>query len=774
MNNWLGSAAMALLMLIFLPCVGMGGPAVLPLAISLPPPSPSSATLQPITAQTITRADSRRCDCDKVTKPGNLAEKVASYILDQSNELACPVQLVAMQLIDSNEVAEGDRQWVGRIVNNVSQHPKLYAYICKNDKNQDVLRYSRKPLERPDGLHPDRPPVVPDLPIITDPYPPLQAKSIAYLQMTVSNHNMMVANSIPPKPVARAGQSTPGTKSKAQSEYAVIAEELSQNYSLGGHHVINEPLENFMASVAKNAIDPVIQRAASHIADLTLDTKRLIAKAKQSREDRIQVAESTLARARRGEYSHDETHEYHTPAGWVTKTNRIDDNYVAAFWANIMLSSAKKDTDEVIHARLNGTKAIRMNYARADAWDELLPKMADSFAGPDSPKPLVEVTYHDEPLPKAIDQLAYQQRQKGFSQFFTGKYKAKNVSNKTLNHITFAVDFYHYATLPEVTMRHVYYVPLWKAGEELELSKIFLIQPDIAWKFAVPFDYRANNANTPPPPDLIEMAGVVRMKITLWANEAKQRPTTIDFQQRIDKVIKAVVDLAEDLVSSSIPFYESSVIVRSLRAIQPLLPDQSVEAQKVKLMLTDPKKSRQLIQKRDRNLLVQSCAVGKRYTNEETAHSDWDSLGAIFTACDTTGKQIRAEIFSARKPDQTRTFVGNIDISDKGIPTVTLKPVGLAINWPPYAGPDTENHPFLENTIACTFELSDEGLRCISWKQGYGTSQRWYELAAAPANDQQLKAAQERSRKVSSRDLKKAFEQERPGNPGSMQRRRGQ
>ncbi len=594
----------------------------------------------------------------------------------------------------------------------------------------------------------------------------------------------------------------PPVKGPVQDAYAGIAKEITESYRLAGDRVNGDPLARFMDTLARNSTVPEVRLAASHIVGLNVDSVKEVERAKQRRDEIIERAKSRLARARRGDFTHDETFEYYdSGAGrWVQQSRTIDDNFWAEHWSNIELYYAEKDTDGVIANRIDAVKHTRMHSSRARAWDELIPELPEQFSGPQSSSPLVTVRF--TPVERNITpEVASQYRPQGYSELFQGRYVAKNISGRELHHVTFAVDLFHFSTLPRVTSRHVYYVTRWKNGEELELSNMLVRDPTRGGnQYHLPIFHRNGDANTLPNPELLEMAGVVRMVLTVWSNQAKQRATTIDLQQRIDKIAPALIEIAENTLRS--PQFDFSAVkpskVTSLnrrnqistsirsereqiqsmekratlilgRYLLPLmlvLPANSPYAARAKELLASPSKALAKIQNQIPTELLQACAAGKTYRGAFSGVGNAGELGIIFTECLGDGRTIRAEIFNPKHPAQTRPLGGYLAKNRDGLQIIFLYALGVSSEWTAPAHDSNAIDPFRPNVLIFGFELSDgdlTGLCCTGnslesyHSPPFGSMS--YKLSPIESTDAQLKDAQKRVR------LKSKWRVPKPGQP---------
>lgn len=699
----------------------------------------------------------------RLGRPATLA---ATAIVIVCVGLCAPLR-VSAQVFDPSTLPRADREAIDRFVSTITSRTDLYKYVCKNAFDQNVLRFSRKPLPKPGGRHPDRPAAVQDIVLTTHEGKPFEPQTLEFLRKFVSAHNANVvpakpsanrpggemANGSRTKPMNHSRSPAPKAKNPDQEAYASFAQSISQDYRMSGDLVQETISDRLMASIEKNAAMPELRRAAGYYVNLNRLAAVRVERAKQQREESLRIADIITEKAARGDYFHEETHEYHTSAGWVQKTRRIDDGQLASAWARIMRASAKANTDEVIQQRADKRKQYEVHIARSYAWEELIPKFPERFSGPDSDKPLVEVRLVPRSLNRSTvteDDIA--RRQPDHSELFPGKYMVINQADRDLTHVTLMVDFHHVSTLPDTTSRHVYYVPRWRRGEELELSRMLVPNDNVSLRYHVPNS--AVHVKTAPDLELLEMAGVVRMTVSVWSNEAKQRPTTIDIKERIDKVVPVLINIAEEVLMGAGYVFEKSSVANSLLGAVLVLPEDSPESQVIQQMLKSPDKAAESIRKQRAQKLLKLCESGQIYTNESTVFSDDDGLGIIFISRDRTGKQVRAELFNPRKPGITRPLVGTVETGRDGLPRITLKPIGPARNTEPPQQLLTFAIPFHVGTRICYWEITETGLSCRCDDRYQG---KQYNLDAAKKNDQQLNEARQRFRRISPRDLRDAL-----------------
>ncbi len=118
-----------------------------------------------------------------------------------------------------------------------------------------------------------------------------------------------------------------------------------------------------------------------------------------------------------------------------------------------------------------------------------------------------------------------------------GKYLARNVSGKELQHVTFAVDFHHFSTLPQPPSRHVYYIP---RGSRAKKSNSPPSSSPISWDWQAllrpQVSRRPGNERRP---QSRTSRYVRRRKAHLHClgHEGKQNATSISIPERLLKIV---------------------------------------------------------------------------------------------------------------------------------------------------------------------------------------------------------------------------------------------
>ncbi|MBA4031408.1 MAG: hypothetical protein C0478_11045 [Planctomyces sp.] len=708
------------------------------------------------------------------------------------------------------EFSQDDQRLVFTVANAMHNHPELYYYLCTDDSGREIVRPLKAATTKPGGKHPEKPPiVVMDIKLDRFGTKP-QPKARKYLEDLIAAHNkrraagVMVAQGpaphlmggggvapgpyVPPDPRQMPKpQVDPATKNSSQAIYAMIAGQITQSYRLRNDDVIGKPLENLMAAVETNGADEAIKRAAGRIAQLTRDSADRLEAAKEDRDFQIRYANERMNRAERGDFIREEQHEWVDSDGRTySKTVVIDDNESVYNQASRDLARAEGNTDFKLKTLNDDQKHDLMHTARARAWDELVPVMPDKFAGPVSNTPLVAIRFVPEERP--IDKVyPYPQYSTGYSERFQGKYVAKNVSGKELRHATFAVDFYHFSTMPEVATRHVYYVPRWGKGEDLEMSRMLV--PDKTrggYRYKIP---TTDHINDPPHFELDGMAGVLKMDLMVWSNEAKQNKTTVTFRERADTIAPVLLAVAEKtLTSSQFNFAAAQSVTKAAKSkpapakpakskggppkkpvqsmeerattlmagyLSPLievLPKSSPYSEKARHYLVDPKGARENLQKSKQSGLLAACAVGKRYEGDFNGRKGNGKFGILFTECSADGNAIRAEIYNPANPKQTRPLGGYVAINRKTTAEfVFLMALAPASEWTKSPIDAISLDPFAPAIQTYGFEWVDGKLKgmcttgnSLSDYVYTATDYLGHELAAVSSDSSRLEEARQR------------------------------
>lgn len=750
-----------------------------------------------------------------------LASHESPSPLDRPKQRPAATRPVASQTQSSppgnvipTEFAQTDQRLIYAVALAIHSHPEMYYYVCKNERDQEIVRALREATTKPGGKYAGKPPIV-VVDIKFDQFgtrPQPDAKK--YIEELCAKHNekraagvIVAKGPVPhlmggfgvapgafvspdPRLKPKPRQPDPPTKNPSQAAYALIAKEITESYRHQGNDVDGNPLENLKAAMEKNDWETPIQKAAGHIAQLSRDSAVRLKMAKVNRDNRIQSARNQMARAERGDYIREETRTYTDSNGRTfSRTYTFDDSDIMYARAKSDLAAAETMTDVVLQFKNEAERQHRLHSARAHAWDELVPIMPQRFAGPVSKSALVNVRFVPKKVP--IDPVhPYPRHSTGYSERFQGQYVATNVAGRELRHVTFAVDFYHFSTGSDATTRHVYYIPRWGQGEEIELSRILI--PGNAY---VDFRYKiptTGHINDPPHFELDGMAGVIKLEVTVWSNEATQEKTSIIVRERAETIAPILLGVAEKTLTNSqfnfaaarpassktlggksskpksglsskqggppkkpalsMEERATNLMAAYLIPLIDALPESSPYSQKARRYLVDPKGARESLQQETQTGLTAACTPGKQYEGTFNGRNNNGKLGIIFTECSADGKSIRAEIYNPKTPSQTRPLGGYIALNSKTTREfIFLAALAPASEWEAPKQNQFALDPFRSTVLTYGFELADGKLKgmCTTGNslEAYIFTANNYmslQLDAAPSDAGKLKEAQQR------------------------------
>jgi hypothetical protein len=162
---------------------------------------------------------------------------------------------------------------------------------------------------------------------------------------------------------------------------------------------------------------------------------------------------------------------------------------------------------------------------RLESWLSIIPDLPRKFAGPLATTPMVDLylekgRYDDSPAIPPMNRLR-------------GRYVARNSFDADLTNVTLLVDFLHYSTIPLPTARQFYFIPRWKKGETIELSRDFRTDGmGVDAIYSVLPGIQSGKRSD----ELVGLMGVVRLQAVIWADEAMQPITTFDLPDRVKAV----------------------------------------------------------------------------------------------------------------------------------------------------------------------------------------------------------------------------------------------
>lgn len=650
---------------------------------------------------------------------------------------------------------------------------ELYFYICKNEAGKVVLRATKKPTDKPDGAHPDPVAGAADLPLDA-----LALPRRGFLEGYARNHNEATARVAarfgpggppkvgiapngrfvePPKAPPAADDSLPAapTKNAEHARYAALARLISQDYALAGREFDFYPKAGAVLEAVEGAPEEPLKQAAGLMA-AGLDQQGRLFKERAARRDAgRRSSEQMLQDALDSKFVRTETYLDYDAGGNLREFEvQHDDSPLYFLLAQNAVLMSRGTTDEMLDQDAAIEARLIAERTRARAWDHLLP-MAEKFAGAVSAKPLVEVRYEGGPIPKRQE---FERTILGFSQRFAGKYAAANVSGKALHNVSLAVDFVHFSTAPQTTLRHVYFVPTWKAGAKVELSRYFLVDPKRGgMRYHVPLFDGNRNEDRGPEVEFFEMAGVVQLETTVWADEARQAAVRSDSPQRAAAVFKLLLEAAEKKIASPYAvaersaFYENLPAVKAVRAAQAkrgekpptptestqkfvthllrpipeVMPAESEMGKYARKLIADFRPLREQILKKAQSDVLAAFAAGERYLGTYGGRTT-GNVGLLFVACDAKGDKVRAELYDPDKPETLRPLGGSIDVDGRlQQKVVVLKPLAATLGPPP--NPNAPTTAF--SSELHTFQFHFENGRLV------GRADRQGSAAGGFAND---------------------------------------
>jgi hypothetical protein len=620
------------------------------------------------------------------------------------------------QAVDTTRFKLHEKNALGAAVGVMEAHPDWYAHVCVNERKSRVVRFSDKLLRAPNGKHPDKEPIMPDLEV--DLYGLTMSPAVfAILQTKVTAHNKAILNP-PPKESAETKQQRASDaeeahrrrmqeyelnteKYKAASKYEPpvrnpsgtreqyfnVAALLSFDHRQQAKAVAPAPTAEQLAAW-KNANSPQIQ----HVAELLLlgkqEEEKLRGSVARKADEAERRAEETRAAAAAGAFTRKEVYYDYDDRGNLRKTEYDVDE---SFWPMLLSGMAASIAGNVSPEFELIQRKVMLDGARSRSWDELLPEMAAQHAGPVTQRTLVQIDYlNDGPGGQPLKTLQKPElpTAPGAGESFQGRYLAKNLAPRDLHNVTLAIDLYHYSTLPAVTLRHCYFLPLWKTDESIELSRSFLIDLKRGGKHYRAEAMEASGGPTPDVhPDLHGLAGVVQMQTTLWSDEARQEPKPQIIAARAQAVSRVLIKYAEQTAAgqwavtpenvrapatpkkgeqpaNARPSAEMSTemqIAQLLNPVKKIMPADSSEMKQVGKLLTDFKAVRTEVLEKRVDDLLDACAEGQHYVGLWTTPGIMPGdLGLLFISCTPDGKRIRAELYNPKEPQQRRLVAGFI------------------------------------------------------------------------------------------------------------------
>lgn len=514
-------------------------------------------------------------------------------------------------------------------------------------------------------------------------------------------------NALAPVLVLAAGLGCP-VLADERTEYFHVAGLLSFDYDSTSGKSLPVPTIERLGAIETKAANAAVRRAAEVVAfGLRAEEKEREAVAHSIAELKAQAKEMLAS----GRVGNGRRIEYYTDRDdfsgkLVTKSVEVDDGY----WSREYCMSLLETPDHLDAEQIERRRQHAFLKSLVAAWDELLPGVPDKFAGKLRREPLVSIkvrgggprgqpgsTLRQHSLPFAPNEI----------DTFAGRHVATNVADRDLNNVTMLVELFHYSTLAEPCARHVYYVPKWEKGGSIELSRQFMLDFKRGGK-----NYRVTNIAKQPNEgqlsELTQLAGVVRIRVSVWADEARQKDQTVELSERAEVVAGELVKQAEFVVKSPFAVTSNHVRVESpiskdirqkmeapakargeqerstisaeqitnrtldqlLKPVVDFMPADSDLARRANRLLTDFMGEREKLLGRDDQSLLDACAEGRRYIGSWSGPSH--PLGLLFVSRDRKGKQIWAEMFDPSRPQFRRQLRGELGLDRKTQKTILV------------------------------------------------------------------------------------------------------
>lgn len=602
---------------------------------------------------------------------------------------------------------------IERCLGILEAHPDLYAYLCQDEAKRRVFRVSATPLARPGGKHLEAAPAIPDMEL--DLYGlAISKEAVDFLATHIAEHNKKVADvqKLPKtvderapvfKPIpellelvdqakaqrqAVAAAMTPParTPTGSRQEYLRMAGLLSFDHRLSGN-LITPTATPAALDPLKRSPSPQIQHAAVLLSLGLEEIEKNRGSGARAAENAARAAEETRNAAERGEYKEKGVYYDYDDRGNLRKNEyEIDRSLWPVLSSALVAGMAGQVAPEAERRR----ERLYLDGARIRAWDELLPEMAEQHSGPPTQRQLVQIDYlTDDPGRKPLPTTSAPDNLFGISaaDTFRGRYVATNLAPRDLHNVTLAVDMFHFSTLPAVTLRHVYFMPVWKSGEKLELSRSFFGDMKRGGQlYSVVAGEEVHGGLPGVNPELEGLAGMVQMQSTLWSDEARQPAKDHDFPQRAQAISQVFIRYAERLLTgpwalsrpkrvaakpgvaaAPTPLTDRIAEERTqhdvahfLKHVFEIMPADSAEVHYAMRMLTDFRPVREEVLKKRDAALIAVCGEGKRYAGTWATPGHFGNLGMLFLACDRAGERIRAELFDLDKPELRRLVAGYI------------------------------------------------------------------------------------------------------------------
>jgi hypothetical protein len=385
------------------------------------------------------------------------------------------------------------------------------------------------------------------------------------------------------------------------SEYIELARVLSNVYragAVGPGLDVGKPQTADLVAVIKRlggAKHPAVRAAVARLEAGRLDAIKAIEDVEASVDAARRNLEGVLDAADRGEYTQkvERVYEGVDTSGQVRtirSTETVDNSGMPIFGATLLNGWVQANAPE----RMRKRAASAMESARLETWDTLVGKLPEIYG--DSPKGNGLVRFRIT----APDDAAKR----------PPEFAVTNVSSHPLTNVTLVIDLLHFSTAPEPTVFQVYFIPQWKAGQELRLpaacvrnrrteeytkGRPTIANPDLDSRDA-PRDFVRN-------PWLAGLGGVVAVRAGLWAVEAHQPVQGFPFPEQALAGARWELGVATRLASTylarqayfknlppnaKLTLQPDEWEARTARRVLTFVPADSDLARQARLLLDDP------------------------------------------------------------------------------------------------------------------------------------------------------------------------------------------
>jgi hypothetical protein len=385
------------------------------------------------------------------------------------------------------------------------------------------------------------------------------------------------------------------------SEYTELARVLSNVYradSGGPGPNAGKPQTADLVGVIKRlggAKHPAVRAAVARLEAGRLEAVKAIEDVKASADAARRNLEGVLEAADRGDYTQkvERVYESVDTSGQVRtihSTETVDNSGMPIFGASLLNGWVQANAPE----RMRKRAAAAMESARLETWDALVAKLPEIYGNSPAGSSLVRfrITAPDDAAKRPPE------------------FAVTNASGHPLTTVTLVIDLLHFSTAPEPTVFQVYFIPQWKAGQELRLpaacvrnrrteeytkGRPTIANPDL--------DSRDAPRNFVRNPWLAGLGGVVVVRAGLWAAEAHQPVQPFPFPEQALAGARWELGVATRLASTylsrqayfknlppdaKLTLQPDEWEARAARRVLTFVPPDSDLARQAHLLLDDP------------------------------------------------------------------------------------------------------------------------------------------------------------------------------------------